>query len=207
MSNLTNNTEELQNVLAAVKALPEAGKAEPVLQEKRVTPTETPKYVEPDDGYDGLSKVTVGAIPSAFIRPEGTLTITENGTTADVSEYEKVNVSIPMGSRTFTANGVYLASDFNCEGFSAVTVAVPEVPASSGSTVSVRAGSSVNGHSLYFIAPNGYKGVLSSGQIVDTVGGIVIQSDTTQLSTSGLIFSTIVGNCRVYYFGEGGYFR
>lgn len=62
MSNLTNNTTSLQEILDAVNALPDAGGSGP-LQEKSVEPTHSVQEVLPDDGYGGLSKVTVGAVP------------------------------------------------------------------------------------------------------------------------------------------------
>lgn len=72
----------------------DSGGADPVLQEKTIT--ENGEYT-PDDGYDGLSKVTVAVpnvIPDGYIVPSGTKNITENGT-HDVTAYEKVNVDVP----------------------------------------------------------------------------------------------------------------
>lgn len=45
--------------------------------------------------YNGAVKV--GKIPSEYIVPSGTKTITENGTGIDVKAYEKVDVSVPTG--------------------------------------------------------------------------------------------------------------
>ncbi|MEE3307840.1 InlB B-repeat-containing protein [Sharpea azabuensis] len=47
------------------------------------------------------------------IDPSGTVSITENGL-ADVTQYEKANVSVPLpeGSTTVTANGTYDITDY-----------------------------------------------------------------------------------------------
>lgn len=63
------------------------------LQEKTVTPTKSVQNITPDTNYDGLSKVTVNAIPAEYITPAGTLSITTNGT-KDVTQYANVNVNV-----------------------------------------------------------------------------------------------------------------
>lgn len=83
---------------------------EPALQEKTVTPTKSVQNITPDTNYDGLSKVTVNAIPAEYITPAGTLRITTNGT-KDVTQYANVNVSIPQ---TGTIRGVW---EFQKDGF------------------------------------------------------------------------------------------
>lgn len=68
----------------------------PNLQSKSTTPTTSSQTISPDSGYDGLSGVTIGAIPSQYIVPTGSLNITSNNT-YDVTNYASAVVNIPSG--------------------------------------------------------------------------------------------------------------
>lgn len=67
-----------------------------VLQEKTATPTKQPQVVLPDANFEGMSKVTLKAIPDEYIIPTGSINITENNT-YNVKEVETVVVNVPTG--------------------------------------------------------------------------------------------------------------
>lgn len=75
----------------------------PNLQTKSVSYTPTTSVqsaqVTADSGYDGLEQVnvSVGAIPSQYIIPAGTKSITENGTGIDVTAFASVDVAVTTG--------------------------------------------------------------------------------------------------------------
>ena len=69
--------------------------SQPSFQTKTVTPTTATQNITADSGYDGLSSVTVNPIPSQYIVPSGTKSITQNGTGIDVTEYASVDVNVP----------------------------------------------------------------------------------------------------------------
>lgn len=68
---------------------------EPTLQAKTVVPTKKMQTVNADSGYDGLDTVEVEPIPSEYIVPSGSLSITENGQ-YNVTEKARVDVDVGM---------------------------------------------------------------------------------------------------------------
>lgn len=108
-----------------------------VIQEsKTVTVNGT---VTPDEGYIGLGKVEVEVPVDAKL---GTETVTNNNTTYNASDYGydgfssvDVQVYVKLGTKEITTNDTYTAEADGLEGFSSVTVAVPEKQIQTSKTV------------------------------------------------------------------------
>ena len=126
-----NGSETLyypSEMAAAINALAVTGESLSY-QEKTVTPTKAEQLIEADSGYNGLSSVTVEAIPGQYIIPSGTLSITQNGTT-NVTTYASVNVNVDQGaainnqnkSVTPTESEQTVSADSGYTGLGTVTV-------------------------------------------------------------------------------------
>jgi len=139
------------------------------LQDKTVTPTTSQQTIEADSGYTGLDTVTVNAIPSQYIVPTGTKSITANGTGIDVTEYAAVDVSVSGGGsptlQTKTKNYTptesqqteAVTADSGYDGLDAVNVTVGAISSSYvGSGITRRSSSDLTASGATVSVPSGY---------------------------------------------------
>ena len=73
--------------------------AESTLQEKVVTPTTSQQDITPDSGYDGLSKVTIAAMPTAE-QATPNITVSSSGLITAISEQSEGYVALGAKSST-----------------------------------------------------------------------------------------------------------
>lgn len=176
--------------------------AEPTLQEKSVTPTKSAQEVTADSGYDGLSKVNVGAIPNEYIVPSGTKSITANGT-HDVTANASVSVNVPIpsgyikpsGTLEITTNGTHDVTEK-----ASVVVNVPTGGSSSGGSGSgdgydlLKKIVSRNGAVNFSISATDLSGVTVIGkyafQSCTGLSGIEIPNSVTQIEYNALASCT-----------------
>ena len=104
---------------------------------RETTPTEQTQVITPNENKNGITQMTVNPIPSQYIVPTGTKTITENGIT-DVKNYANANVAVPMQSipekdvNFYDYDGTLLASYTTQEALAFTEM--PSLPSHSGLT-------------------------------------------------------------------------
>ena len=84
--------------------------------------------------------------------PSGTIELTENHTSYNVADYAEAETNIPdpaLIEKSITENGTYSAQDYEADGFSKVTVNVPEkIPIDSNSQTPLYFGVKASGFVL-----------------------------------------------------------
>lgn len=139
---------------------------EPSLQTKTLSPTESEQVVTPDQGYDGLSSVTISAISSSYV---GSLIDRNDSTDLSVSG---ATVTVPAGYYAEAASKS-VASGSATTPATTIT-ANPTISVSAAGLITVSVSGSQN------ITPTVSAGYVSAG----TAGAVSVSgSQTQQLST------------------------
>ena len=171
-----------------------AGAGAAQMQEKSVTPTESQQTVTPDTGYDGLTKVTVGAISSTYIGSKVTKKSAQTYTPG-TSNQTIVAGNIRSGVSIFGATGTVVAASSPNLQTKTVT------PRTSSQTVKPDSG--YDGLSQVTVSgdSNLVSGNIISGKsIFGVAGSVVVQKYYTGSSTP----SSSLGNNGDLYLQTGG---
>lgn len=181
------------NLEGAIGSIPEA--SDPTLQSKTVSPATSQQVVTPDSGYDGLSSVTVNAMPTATqatpsisVSSAGKITATATQTAGYVSAGTKSatkqlttqaakTVTPSTSNQTAVASGVYTTG--------AVSVA---------GDANLVAGNIKSGVSIFGVSGS-YEGSGGGGSETEmqTVTGSIVPSDTDWGTTVGTEVFSVSG--------------
>ena len=166
-----------------------------VLQTKTATPSTSFQILIPDSGFKGLSEVTVEAIPSEFIIPTGTISISSNGT-VDVASYASASINVQpvlnLQSKTVTPDetGMVVAAD---TGYTALSSVVVEAISSNyvGSNIATRSSLDLIANGSIITVPSGYYSAAAqknvSGGSATTPATSITKDPTITVSANGLI--------------------
>lgn len=169
---------------------------------KTVTPT-TSEQTAVDANKWTKGAIKVGPIPSEYIVPTGTKSITANGSDIDVKNYEKVDVAVPgitpSGTLAIATNGSHDVTNY-----ATANVAVPASAVDTG-TKAITAngnGQDVVGYAAVNVnVPNSYAAA-DEGKVVQS-GALVSQSSATY-TENGTYDTTLKNEVVVNVSGGGG---
>ena len=179
---------KVKNTSATTIIYTEGGGGSANLQSGNATPTSASQTIYPANGYDGFSSFTVGAIPSNYIVPTGTVNISTNGTT-DVSQYASASVSVTpyLQSKTSTPteSQQQITADNGYDGLSQVTVnAIANTYV--GSAITRNPALTVSGNTV--TAKPGYYSATATASVATATQA----TPSISVSNSGLITATSI---------------
>ena len=141
---------------------------------KTATPSTSTQNITPSSGKY-LTNVTINPIPSNYIIPTGTYSITANGTGIDVTQYAAVDVAVPTGSTirnqnksvTPTESSQSITFDSGYTGLGTVTVdAISSTYV--GSEIEARDETDLDVSGATVIVPEGYYAQAESVSVATT---------------------------------------
>ena len=123
-SKLNINNNDLLNILQTINNLPNADEEEITLQEKIVTPTTSDQNIVADNGYNGLSKVTINGVTSAIDSDIQSSNIKKGinilGVTGTLEEYVEPSLQSKTASPKTVSQTI--TADSNYDGLSEVII-------------------------------------------------------------------------------------